>query len=72
MRNCREQATGRQWLTNPSPNWTVGWTVCGPHYGLLQGGEAYLPRDDQWPSTKRWLLMGQDLVVTGYAQTVLV
>ena len=72
VQNCHEQSAGPQWLTVPMRNWTIGWAVCSDHYGLLDRGEKFAPKDDQWPSTKRWLLMGDDLDIKGYAQAVLV
>ena len=72
VQSCHQQSAGPQWLTTPTRHWTVGWTVCRDHYGLLDGGEEFAPKADQWPSTQRWLLMGDDLVIQTYAQTVLV
>jgi hypothetical protein len=72
VRGCFQQANGRQWLTHPSPGWTVGWTVCREHYWLLDAGDEFALKAEQWPSTNRWLLMGDDLVIAGLTRSVLV
>jgi hypothetical protein len=71
VHGCCKQSTGAQWLTTPAPNWTVGWTVCQTHHWLLDAGEEFAPRTAQWPSTERWLLMGDDLVVTRHTQSIM-
>jgi hypothetical protein len=65
VHGCSTSSAGAQWLTNPTRNWTVGWTVCREHYWLLDAGEEFAPKADQWPSNQRWLLMGDDLVIAG-------
>jgi hypothetical protein len=70
VRGCFASSAGAQWLTNPTPNWTVGWTVCREHFWLLHAGEEFAQKADQWPSNQRWLLMGDDLVIAGGTRAV--
>jgi hypothetical protein len=70
VRGCSVPSAGAQWLTNPAPNWTVGWTVCREHFWLLEAGDEFAPQADHWPSTRRWLLMGDDLVIKHHAQVM--
>ena len=62
--NCTDDSGTRQWITKTSLEyWTVNWAVCSHHYWQLDDGEEFAAVTEQKPSTRRWLLMGDDLVI---------
>lgn len=62
--NCTDDSGSAQWrVKTPLRYWTVNWAVCAYHYWQLDDGEEFAPITEQKPSTKRWLLMGDDLVI---------
>jgi len=69
--HCCEVAGSAQWRTNTAvPHWTIEWAVCSFHYWQLDDGQEYVSVTEDQPSTKRWLLMGDDLVVEPRATLV--
>ena len=64
MLNCTDDSGTGQWITKTALEyWTVNWAVCSHHYWQLDDGEEYASVTEQKPSTRRWLLMGDDLVI---------
>jgi len=64
--HCTDDSGPAQWTTKTAlAYWTIDWTVCSHHYWLLDDGEEFAAITERTPSTKRWLLMGDDLVIEG-------
>ena len=66
--HCLAACGSAEWRTNTAvPYWSIEWAVCSFHYWQLDDGYEYASVTEAKPSTKRWLLMGDDLVNTGSA-----
>lgn len=62
--HCTDDSGPAQWRTNTAvPHWTIEWAVCSYHYWQLDDGQKYVSVTENKPSTKRWLVMGDDLIV---------
>jgi hypothetical protein len=61
--HCIETSGTEQWRTKSTLSyWPLEWAVCSYHYWQLDDGQEYASVIEDTPSTKRWLLMGDDLI----------
>ena len=60
-----------EWRTNTAvPCWSIGWAVCNFHYWQIDDGQEYASVSNGEASSKRWILMGDDLVIESLATPV--